>query len=61
MYKIFKSILVIIWILDVINMPFMNFLDTTYPINGLAWFLIFLLLPSSDGDGLKIKITHKRG
>lgn len=35
--------------MDIINLPFMEFLDTTYPINGLVWFLIFLLLPS-DSD-----------
>lgn len=45
MYKIFKALINIVWILDVLNLPFMEFLDTTYPINGLAWFLILLFLP----------------
>jgi len=47
MYKLGKAILIIIWILDILNIPCMEFLDTTLPINGLAWFLIWLLLPSA--------------
>lgn len=35
-------LLVIFWVLDIINVPFMEVFDTTYPINGLAWFLIWL-------------------
>lgn len=48
MYKLGKAILTIIWILDILNLPCMEFLDTTLPINGLAWFLIWILLPSSQ-------------
>ena len=48
MYKIFNSILTIFWILDVVNIPFMEMFDTTYPINGWAWFLIWLLLPRTE-------------
>jgi hypothetical protein len=48
MYKIFKTILSIIWVLDIINLPQLEFLDTTMPINGLAWFLIWLCLPSTN-------------
>ena len=36
------------WILDILNMPFMEFLDTTIPINGLAWFLIFMAMPLAN-------------
>ena len=42
MYKIFKSILTIIWIVDIINIPCLECLDTTIPINTLGWFLIWL-------------------
>nr|DAG65928.1 MAG TPA: hypothetical protein [Caudoviricetes sp.] len=46
MYKIFYSLLVIFWIFDILNLPFMYIFDTVYPINGLAWFLIWALLPT---------------
>ena len=45
-YAIFYSLLTITWILDIINLPFMKILDTTYPINGLAWLLIWLFMPT---------------
>lgn len=44
MYKTFSAILNIIWVLDVLNLPFMEFLDTKYPINGVAWLVIWLVL-----------------
>lgn len=40
MFYIFESAITIFWICDILNMPFMQMFDTTYPINGLAWFLI---------------------
>ena len=46
MYKIFYSLLSIFWIFDILNLPFMKIFDTTYPINTLAWILIWLILPS---------------
>lgn len=46
MYKLGVAILTIIWILDILNIPCLEFLDTTVPINGLAWFLIWILIPS---------------
>ena len=52
MYKLGKAILIIIWILDVLNIPCMEFLDTTIPINTLAWFLIWAFLPTIK-DGKK--------
>ena len=45
-YAIFYSLLTITWILDIINLPFMKILDTTYPINELAWLLIWLFMPT---------------
>ena len=48
MYKIFISLVNITWILDILNIPCVEFMDTSIPINGLAWFLIFLFLPSTD-------------
>lgn len=50
MYKIFKAILIIIWILDILNIPCMSFLDTTVPINTLAWFLIWIFVLQKRGN-----------
>ncbi len=46
MYKLFRACLGIFWVLDILNFPFMDIFDTTYPINGLAWLLIFIFIPS---------------
>lgn len=48
MYKTFYYILTIVWILDISNLPFMEFLDITYPINGLVWFLIWVFVPGPN-------------
>lgn len=48
MYKVLYALIHIFWILDVLNMPFMEMFDTTYPINGWAWLLIFVVaLPTT--------------
>ena len=46
MYRIFYSLLTIFWILDILNFPFMEMFDTTYPINGVFWFFICIFLPA---------------
>lgn len=53
MYKLFFAILVIFWIFDIINLPFMDIFDTTYPINTLAWLLIWIFIP-----GIKIRCKN---
>ena len=46
-----RVFIITFWVFDITNMPFMEIFDTTYPINGWAWFLILLLVPSVvDGD-----------
>lgn len=45
--------LALFWIFDVINLPFMEMFDTTYPINTVAWILIWLSVPT-------YKITRKK-
>lgn len=50
MYYIFYACLIIFWILDILNVPFMAMFDTTYAINGWAWFLIWLLIPHPKYD-----------
>lgn len=48
MYKLGVAILTIVWILDILNIPCMDFLDTTIPINTLGWFLIWVFIPSTS-------------
>lgn len=54
MYTTFKAIITIIWVLDIINVPQAEFLDTTLPINFLGWLLILLFMPTANAT-----ITHK--
>lgn len=48
MYKMFYALLNIIWICDILNI--IPYLDTTLPINGLAWFLIIMCIPSPSNN-----------
>lgn len=48
-----KIVIVAFWLMDVMNMPFMEMFDTTYPLNGWFWFLFFMI------SGSDIKITIK--
>ncbi len=62
LYTLFKALLTIVWIIDILNIDFIvngihiaEFLDVTVPLNGWFWFLIWLLIPAS----LTIKTAHK--
>ena len=53
LYAIFKTLLVIIWIIDILNIDFIingihaaEFLDVTVPLNGWFWLLVWLLVPT---------------
>mgnify|MGYP003440099310 FL=1 len=53
LYAIFKALLVIIWIVDILNIDFIingthvaEFLDVTVPLNGWFWLLVWLLVPT---------------
>ena len=53
LYAIFKALLVIIWIVDILNIDFVingthvaEFLDVTVPLNGWFWLLVWLLVPT---------------
>ena len=53
LYAIFKTLLVIIWIIDILNIDFVingthvaEFLDVTVPLNGWFWLLVWLLVPT---------------
>ena len=53
LYAIFKTLLIIIWIVDILNIDFVingiyvaEFLDVTVPLNGWFWLLVWLLIPT---------------
>lgn len=55
MFKIFKTLLLVIWIIDICNINFIfngvevaDFLDKTVAINFWGWFLFWLLVPTSS-------------
>ena len=65
LYKIFKGLLVIVWLIDILNINFIvndisvaNFLDQTLPLNALFWFLLWIFLPTSKGS-IKVNINRK--
>lgn len=53
MYKILYTAIIIFWILDICNLPFMEIFDITYPINGIEWLLIHLFMPDVDSSNKK--------
>ena len=55
MFKIFKTLLLVIWKIDICNINFIyngvevaEFLDKTVAINFWGWFLFWLLVPTSS-------------
>ena len=48
-----KTAVTLFWIMDILNMPFMEMFDTTYPLNTLFWIIVFVLCGG-------VKITIKR-
>ncbi len=45
-----RLFILLFWIFDILNMPFMEMFDTTYPLNTLFWILVFVF-----GGGVSIK------
>ena len=65
MYRIFKSLVVVVWILDIMNINVIGIplLECLEPIlndannlNGLFWLLVFLVLPSTN---LHVKLNKE--
>ena len=65
MYRIFKSLVVVVWILDIMNINVIGIplLECLEPIlndannlNTLFWFLVFLVLPSTN---LHVKLNKE--
>ncbi len=54
MFKILKTLFIILWLIDILNINFTigdiktaEFLDITVPLNGWFWFLFWLLVPDT--------------
>ena len=43
MNAIFNKLITVFWIADIMNMPFMEMFDTTYPLNFWFYFCVFSL------------------
>ena len=53
LYMVFKTLLIIIWLIDILDIDFVineihiaSLLDITIPINTLFWLLLWLFIPS---------------
>ena len=44
MVSLLKFLILIFWLLDITNMPFMKMFDTTYPMNTLFWGLTWIFV-----------------
>lgn len=44
MTRLIRLLLMMIWILDVINIWFMQCIDTTYPLNTMFWLLVWIFI-----------------
>lgn len=40
----------VFWIMDILNMPFMEMFDTTYPLNEAFWILVFIFTNVLDWE-----------
>lgn len=45
-----KTLITIFWIMDILNFPWMDVFDTKYPLNGLFWFVFWILASNIDCD-----------
>ena len=53
MFKTFKTIIEIFWILDICDAPFMEIFDTTCPLNGLFWVIVLGIVAFESGTNIK--------
>lgn len=55
MIALIQFLLLIFWVLDITNMPFMEMFDTTYPMNEVFWLLIWIFVL-----GFEVKTKKER-
>lgn len=64
-FKLINWSVGLFWLLDILDMPFMEIFDTTIPLNGWFWFLYFVLIEihvtwdEEIIDGVANKISNK--
>lgn len=68
LFKIFKTLIIFIWLIDIMNINLIigdfnlvDFLDSTFAINGWFWFWFLGLMPKIADDTLKSYIKEKLG
>lgn len=68
LFKIFKTLIIFIWLIDIMNINFtignfnlVEFLDSTFAINGWFWFWFLSLMPGITDDALKVTLKKKLG
>lgn len=44
MFRAIKLLIEIFWVMDILDLPFMEIFDTKYPLNGLFWIATIILL-----------------
>lgn len=66
LFAIFKTIIIFIWLVDIMNINFLigdmniaHFLDTAFPLNGWFWFWFWCLIPSMPDDTIKVTLKKK--
>ena len=60
MFRALKTSIELFWIADIINLPFMEIFDTTYPLNGWVWTITLVILAVEESFENKIiKVQSK--
>lgn len=44
MFRAIKLLIEIFWVMDTLDLPFMEIFDTIYPLNGWFWFFTIIIL-----------------
>lgn len=50
MIKLLKFLILIFWILDITDMPFMEMFDTTCPMNEMFWCIVWIFILGNGTD-----------
>lgn len=60
MIGLLKMAILIFWILDITDMPFMEKFDTVYPMNTLFWLLIWIFVLGFNGGRQMFGLVRKK-
>lgn len=59
MFRALKTAIELFWVADIINLPFMEIFDTTYPLNGWFWTIAIVVLAIEESFENKIIIKNQ--